>query len=282
MRLMATKQMRIRPTSTLALAAAALLCSGLGLRADDPPRIDEQWLDLYRTTAAAMTVTVDGLAAPLALQTDPILTYSNPVRVYQQHGALFLWTDRGRPLFVGCIWSGADLSTDGAFRYLSHEGHSLSSAPIRAEQDSDTLWQSESTGVDWTTIPDSTPARNRALRLTQMRGFARTLNVTMDAEAADLRLLTQPVYRYPDDAPEVLDGALFTWVMGTDPELFLVVEASEAGWRMACARFTNEAMTVTSTDGMQYECARIQERTVRGPYWLNWDVQRLPADLSDL
>jgi hypothetical protein len=271
---------RFGSTSIPAFAAIALLCSGLALRADEPPRIDEQWMDLYRTTAAGMVVTVGGVEAPLTLQAEPILTYSNPVRVYQQHGALFLWTDRGRPLFIGCVWSGADLSSDGAYRYLSHEGHSLSSAPLRAEQDADVLWQSETPGVDWTTVADSAPARNRALRLTQMRSFARNVSVSMDAEAADLRLLTQPVYRYPEDAPDVLDGAIFAWVMGTDPELFLVVEATGAGWRMACARFTNEAMTVSSTDGMQYACARIQERTVRGPYWLNWDVQRLPSDLS--
>src|SRR5262249_22945159 len=40
----------------------------------------------------------------------------------------------------------------------------------------------------------------------------------------DLRLLPQPVYRY-SEAGTILDGAVFIFVMGTDPECCLLVEA---------------------------------------------------------
>ncbi len=63
----------------------------------------------------------------------------------------------------------------------------------------------------------------------------------------ELRLLTQPLYRYKSTDPDVLDGALFAFVTsaGTDPEALLVLEARKTGatnapvWHYAVARFTD-------------------------------------------
>lgn len=263
----------------LALTAGLVLIGSALTRADEP-RIDEAWMRKYQQTAAGFEVRSAGREAPLTLHAEPVLTYTNSVRIYQQHGALYLWTDRGRPLFVGCVWSGADLDSEGQYRYLSHEGHSLSSAAVRVTQADQVLWESPQQGVRWEPVTGATPAGSRPLRLAQMRQLARRVEVQMAAETSDLRLLSQPVYRYPEDAADVVDGAIFTWVMGTDPEVFLVIEAVEQEWRMAACRFTNEVVTVTWQDSVIYECDRIGERTLRGPYWLNWDVARLPSDLT--
>ena len=42
----------------------------------------------------------------------------------------------------------------------------------------------------------------------------------------ELRLLSQPIYRYESTDPDVLDGALFAIVTsaGTDPEAILLIE----------------------------------------------------------
>ena len=63
----------------------------------------------------------------------------------------------------------------------------------------------------------------------------------------ELRLLTQPLYRYKSTDPDVLDGALFAFVTsaGTDPEALLVLEARKTRatnapvWHHAVARFTD-------------------------------------------
>ena len=63
----------------------------------------------------------------------------------------------------------------------------------------------------------------------------------------ELRLLPQPLYRYESTDPDVLDGAVFAFVTsaGTDPEVFLVLEArkpagsGEPAWQYALARFTD-------------------------------------------
>ncbi len=264
----------------LAGCAVFLSMGGGPAWGDDPLRIDEGWLQLYRQTAAGLDVRCEGVDEPLTLQPEPVLTYSNPVRMYQQHGALYIWTHRGRSLFAGCIWSGADLESKGEYRYVSHEGHSLAPAAVRAEQQGRVLWKSARPGVRWQEMKSAPPAKSRALRLAQMRSIARILKIEMEADVADLRLLIQPIYRYPEDVADVTDGAIFAWVMGTDPEAFLIVEAGDDGWRAAVARFTNEVVRVSSPDGPLYDCGPIQQRTLEGPYWLNWDVERMPADLN--
>src|SRR5207249_2854547 len=56
----------------------------------------------------------------------------------------------------------------------------------------------------------------------------------------ELRLLPQPIYRFPDSAD--VDGGVFAFVQTTDPEVLLLLRASpqtrEAGWEFAAARMT--------------------------------------------
>src|SRR5262249_20737223 len=57
-----------------------------------------------------------------------------------------------------------------------------------------------------------------------------------------LRLLPQPLVRYAQTERGVLDGALFAFVLSTNPELLLVVEAQtvddKSQWMYSVARFT--------------------------------------------
>ena len=88
-----------------------------------------------------------------------------------------------------------------------------------------------------------------------MRALAREFSAdTRDAEEHrwELRLLSQPLYRYESTDPEVLDGALFAFVTsaGTDPEAILVIEARRPRgggmpvWYRAVARFTDLNLSV--------------------------------------
>src|SRR5262249_37749952 len=56
-----------------------------------------------------------------------------------------------------------------------------------------------------------------------------------------LRLLPQPLLRYEPGVKDIVDGALFAFSLGTDPEAILVLEAHQAGvkteWEYAFARF---------------------------------------------
>ncbi len=47
-----------------------------------------------------------------------------------------------------------------------------------------------------------------------------------------LRLLSTPLYRYKEEG-KIADGVLFAFVMGTDPECNLLIEAQRARGRHA-------------------------------------------------
>ena len=97
------------------------------------------------------------------------------------------------------------------------------------------------------------PSEKKPLRLTQMRRIAEKFSVVDHfghskevMQKIDLRLMTSPVYRYgrgfrKDEEesekakPEIIDGAVFIFAQGTNPEAVLTIEAfrkgEEIGWR---------------------------------------------------
>jgi hypothetical protein len=64
--------------------------------------------------------------------------------------------------------------------------------------------------------------------------------------------MDQPVYQYGAGPDGLLDGALFAFVVGTDPEVLLVLEARDAfggrEWHYTLARMNRDAMRVRYQD----------------------------------
>ena len=58
-----------------------------------------------------------------------------------------------------------------------------------------------------------------------------------------MRLLPQPLFRYGSEDSEVVDGALYAFVQGTDPEVILRLEARQTDdgpeWQYALARMNS-------------------------------------------
>lgn len=58
-----------------------------------------------------------------------------------------------------------------------------------------------------------------------------------------LELMPDPIYRYEAEGAEVIDGAVFAFTQGTDPESLLLIECWQRGsaleWRYAFARRTS-------------------------------------------
>jgi hypothetical protein len=190
----------------------------------------------------------------LEFRREPVYVWTNPVRVSQQDGLVFIWTSRGRPEAIGTIFS----SSGSGQRGVNHEFHSLSLSTLDVTRRGthENLWKPKIAGIELTPIEGApTPAGSAAQRLVQMRAMAREFSAdTRDAQDHrwDLRLLSQPLYRYESTDPEVVDGALFAFVTsaGTDPEAILIIEARQrAGgnmpvWYRALARFTDLNLSV--------------------------------------
>jgi len=258
------------------------------IRTGDKPadaRLSEKWKAVYLEIAQSLEMRHG--ETRLELRDVPLLHYSNPVRTIDQHGSLFLWTEEGRPAVLGSVWSAVDRQR-ADMRNITHEFHSLvEDSEIHSSIEGETKWSSGEPGIAWQALNEtSTPAKTRAARLVQMRELARHLSATITTEEqkTELRLMPQPLYRYPENVAGAVDGALFVFALATDPELVLLVEqspdADKTAWRVAFARFGNLGMEVRDGDRSLWTCERGTRGRSAGKYYLRWRIEQRPADLA--
>lgn len=237
----------VRPVSWCAIGMLLVVCVTSAAAqdpAEPPDSLDkEQIAEALRITRAAAEkydFVVGGEdAATATLSKESLLRWSNPA-AGEIHGNVFLWTEGGRPAVVGSLFQWFSPHT-----HMSHEFHSLSETTIRGRYEKNNVWTTRETGVKFRPIPEApAPAGSAAQRLLQLRKLAKSFSATKkerDGNVSELRLLPQPIYRYELAEEGLLDGALFTLVQGTDPEVFLLIEArgqedKPAVWHFAATR----------------------------------------------
>jgi hypothetical protein len=153
-----------------------------------------------------------------------------------------LYVYNGCPLAVACQYPWA--------RQLSQDFGALSRDRIVARREGLIIWRPQQSGAKFADIPDAPlPEQERAARLRQMKSLSGQFQSTMlgwksdNTDREDLRLLPRPLYRYQPTAGQIIDGAVFAFAMGTDPESLLLIEAVKrdgaAVWQYAFARRTS-------------------------------------------
>lgn len=186
--------------------------------------------------------------AKVGLRPQIVLSWRNAERSSTGVALLSIWTDHGRPEAMASIFiqNGKD---------VCHEFGSLSrSKKIVVRDKSNVVWSPGKPGVEFRNFPDApVPADDRATRLRQMKSLAGRFTARLPPLKVDggnpevLRMLARPLYHYElkdsQDASLILrDGAMFAFVMGTDPEAVLLLEAVEregkAVWQYGVARAT--------------------------------------------
>ncbi len=175
-------------------------------------------------------------------------------------GATVVWVANGRPEAVAAIYPWKDL--------FCHEFDSLSRGTIVAKHKKQIVWQPTEAGLKFRAIPDAPmPARSTAARLRQMKTIAKQFRSTLlgwktdNSQREELRLLPRPIYRYKiEDPDELLDGALFAFVSGTDPESILVIEAfrveGKYQWQSAFVRRSSGALEGRFRDTLVWTAKR--------------------------
>lgn len=80
------------------------------------------------------------------------------------------------------------------------------------------------------------PSPKAPLRLAQIKSMAQRFEVidgfrapNSEPQPQPLRMMARPTYRYGQEDGELVDGALFTYVLGTDPEACLSIEIHRSG-----------------------------------------------------
>ena len=107
-------------------------------------------------------------------------------------------------------------------------------------------WAPQRAGLTFRDVPDAPPpAETAQVRLFQMKDLIRRFSAAAHPTGAPtaLRLMPHPIDRYSDAAAEQLDGAIFLFTIGTNPEVIVLLEAQgpsldKASWRYAVAPMT--------------------------------------------
>ncbi len=214
------------------------------LAADEAAKpLNTAWQPVFKAHVAEMKVAPADGAAP-ALRSEPVFRWAQPVRGGDD-AAVYIWTRNGRPELVDGVlaWPG----TDG-LRNVQHELHSLSGAPLSATWRGTTMLAAKSEGLKFADLAGAPePAATAPRRMVQMRALLREFSaesIDHERRTTKLRGLPQPLFRYePPLAEGLLDGGLFCFTEGTDPEILLLLEAARADgksrWRWAAARFSD-------------------------------------------
>lgn len=229
------------------MTSSLILCLALLGQAADAPKLDEKQLvkllePYYQEQAAEYEFFLDeARQQKCELVEKPVMRWTAD----GNSGAVWVWTRQGRAEVIGCL--GAYVNPSGKLEGF-HEFHALTVKPLqKVGIGTVRSWESQKPGVELKRLASAEePAATDKLRLIQMRSLAREFTAQMRSgkNTHTLRLTPTPLFRFQSTNPDVLDGALFSflWDNGTDPEVLLLLEALKTAegprWHFTPVRFT--------------------------------------------
>jgi hypothetical protein len=202
-------------------------------RGPEVPKESEVRLEFMKKSVAAHTLrSADDSNVTYRLLAEPAMRFTNSVGTVTD-GTIFFWLDADdRPVAAVQVYR----TTSGSWRQAFS---SLSAQPLTAGD----VWNPARSGVEFKPVPGApVPADTAEQRLRQMRelqgGFKAEMNFDLKTWH-NLRPLTKPLLRYGKSGTDVLDGGVFAFVLTTDPEVYLLLEArrgkSAKEWQYAFA-----------------------------------------------
>jgi hypothetical protein len=208
-------------------------------------------LEQFKQSAARYRIATDNeRPKDLVLTQEPVLRWTNPLRG-TVGGAVFVWVADGRPEVVASIYR---YPVDGGTEE-ENEFQSLATTGLTASLDGRAVWVPNTPGISFAPIPDAPkPAATSGERLRQMGALAREFHAFFNTadDNSELRLLPKPLLRYETKRPDLPDGALFAYVLTTDPEVLLLIEARVVGgapvWHYGLARMSMVNLRVHHKD----------------------------------
>lgn len=259
-------------TGILAQAAGAQTNNALSPQAEKAKkRAAERLLFMKKSVAGYELLLGDdsqktsGGSRSATVEAEPLLRWSNIHG--DDDGTLFLWTADRRPIAIAQAFS-----VEKGKIWL-HEFQSLSEERLSLKRDDQPIWTPRQAGLEFKPLADApAPAATAALRSAQMHAMSRRFAASDDygnnGNLWQLRLLSRPVYRYAKPAAgpappaamgeTLIDGAVFAYTVGTDPELLLLLEArrdgSNSAWHYALAPMTCFALTATLDGKAVWSC----------------------------
>ncbi|APW59169.1 hypothetical protein [Paludisphaera borealis] len=221
------------------LVACAAAAEARSPQAKTPTDAEARLAYMNKMIAAYEVRPADGSNALYTVKPEPALRFVNTVGA-SRDGAVFLWVDaRGRPEAAAQVM----VLRGGTW---VHELTSLSTGTLVAKSAGLPDWKPTEGGVQFRPVPGAPkPAGTAEQRLVQMRALTRLFVVEDEFRGQGwqrLRMLAKPFARYGESNGAVVDGALFCFVLTTDPEAYLLIEARKGSngleWQYALTRMT--------------------------------------------
>jgi hypothetical protein len=212
----------------------------------------------------------------IALQKTPVLRYTDNTRKTLE-SSLWIWADEGRRPGAVLAVEYYPEHQEGP-RWL-YEIASLSTGPILAEREGEFRWVAKDPGLKFVHLDDAgTPADKPAQRLVQMRElrdrFTAHERATIEGRI-ELRPLKAPLHRYASTKQSIVDGAIFAFCNGTNPEVLLVVEAQKdaegkVAWHYALVQTTGEEVSAELDGKEVWKGGEAYPPADRGNYVNGW------------
>ena len=201
-----------------------------------------------RADSAAVTTRERDDSVLQPLNETPLFRYSDARRNIID-AALWGYGDRGRPV---ALVKTEYYQVNGR-RHWVYCLASLSDGLIEANWADGATFEAQQPGLTLQSIPGGpSPSATAPGRLLQLKRLAQRCSATIQ-NALDnrepMRLMPTPICRYADDDAGLMDGAVFGYTMGTNPDVLLVIELhrTESGgseWRCGAAGMTSAGFVV--------------------------------------
>ena len=241
--MMASCHRPIRDGLSVALLGLACLCRSLV--AQDAPDKKSDPPDVVAAREHVSHLVLEDVKSkkPIERVEKPVLVYGDAARA-SERGSLWAFGKSGRPaalveLFQMKDQAGTDLWIYGLTRTADAD------VRLRLPADSDWTWTPPKSDLVFKPLPEAdAPASTPSARLRQMKEASRRFAAHEFWEPGhsrfELRLLVAPIHRYEDPAKGIVDGAVFVFAHGTNPEVTLFLEAVKTAekteWQYALGR----------------------------------------------
>jgi len=278
------RELRKFVLSAVLILAAMCIASCWRLVADDEINVQEQAAHRARMQVIASSIHLyaspDRGKSEVSLKTEPVLRYSDSTRKQRDSG-LWIW-GTARPAAIMAI----EYYPKGPKgpRWL-FEIASLSANRIAADHGTELNWTAKQPGLNLRDLDGApAPADKPVGRLAQVRQLQRRFAASEQTPVEgriELRSVPAPIHRYTDESAGVIDGVIMSFANGTNPEVLLVLEASQAGkeplWQFALVQMTGGVVAVELGGKEIWQRDEADPPAVREGYvngWISTEVKK--------
>jgi hypothetical protein len=264
------------PSITVVASVAMLVVSGAAQEKEISDTQRAEHLAHMKKVASSIKLLQKprDVKSAVELKAEPILRYADNSR-FNYESTLWIWTGGGRPSAIVAIEYYPRHPKGPRWLY---EIASLSPQRISAEREPDLNWTAKEPGLKLQILEDARPSADKPTRrLSQMKEMCRRFTAHESAVIegrVELRLMSSPLFRYADSEAGIIDGAIFAFANGTNPEILLILEANDAKdappWHYALVQMTGGAVSVELDEKEIWKRGEADPPAVRDSYINGW------------